>query len=36
MNTWPFPSPTGPVPWTPKQIAEYRRQPREQAGEALL
>ena len=24
--TWPFPPPTGPVPWTPQQIAEYQRQ----------
>lgn len=33
---WPFPPPTGPVPWSPKQIAEHARQQREQAGEALL
>lgn len=28
--SWPFPPPTGPVPWTPKQIREYERQQREQ------
>lgn len=25
MNTWPFPPPGGPVPWTPEQIKEYER-----------
>lgn len=35
-SAWPFPPATGPVPWTPKQIEEHRRQRREQAGEALL
>lgn len=33
-STWPFPPPTGPVPRTLKQIAEYRRQQRDGAGEA--
>lgn len=28
--TWPFPLPTGPVPWTSQQIREYQRQQREQ------
>lgn len=23
--SWPFPPPSGPIPWTPKQIAAYRR-----------
>lgn len=36
MNNWPFPPPTGPVPWTPAQIAEYARQQREKAQEALV
>ena len=35
-SVWPFPPATGPVPWTPSQQAAYRRQQREQAGEALL
>ena len=35
MN-WPFPPASGPVPWTRKQIKEYARQQREQAGEAPL
>ena len=34
QQVWPFPSATGPVPWTPKQIAEHARQQREQAGES--
>lgn len=25
MNTWPFPPPGGPIPWTPEQEAEYQR-----------
>jgi hypothetical protein len=33
-RVWPFPPPTGPVPWTPKQEAEYRRQQRDEAEEA--
>lgn len=28
--TWPFPPPGGPIPWTPKQIFQYKRQQREQ------
>ena len=31
---WPFPTPAGPTPWTRKQIKEYARQQRDQAGEA--
>ena len=34
--SWPFPPPTGPVPWTKKQIEDYARQQREQHGEAPL
>lgn len=34
--TWPFPPPTGPVPWTKKQEQEYQKKKREQAGEALV
>ena len=30
MTSWPFPPPSGPIPWTPKQIANYKRQQREQ------
>lgn len=32
MNTppvWPFPPPTGPTPWTPQQIAEYKKAQRD-------
>lgn len=25
MNTWPFPPPTGPVPWTPAQERAYQQ-----------
>jgi len=35
MN-WPFPLPSGPTPWTRKQIQEYEKQKREDAGDALL
>jgi hypothetical protein len=34
MNTWPFPPPGGPVPWTAKQQREYQRQQRDQTEEA--
>lgn len=33
---WPFPPPTGPVPWTKKQEQEYKRKMRDQAEEAPL
>jgi hypothetical protein len=33
---WPFPPPTGPVPWTQKQIAEHARKTREELPEAPL
>lgn len=35
-NNWPFPPPTGPVPWTPKQKQEYERKQRKQWEEAPL
>lgn len=25
MNTWPFPPPGGPIPWTPSQQQAYKR-----------
>lgn len=36
MSNWPFPPPTGPVPWTPKQKQEYERKQRKQWEEAPL
>lgn len=33
---WPFPPPTGPVPWTKAKERAYQRQQREQAEEAPL
>ena len=36
QRVWPFPPSTGPVPWTPAQIAEHATQQRESVGEALL
>ena len=36
MNTWPFPPPGGPVPWTPAQEQAYQRKRLEQESEALL
>jgi hypothetical protein len=36
LNTWPFPPPTGPVPWTPKQIKEYNQRQRNEAPDAPL
>ena len=35
-QSWPFPPETGPVPWTPQQIAEYQRKSINDAEEALL
>lgn len=35
MN-WPFPPLSGPIPWTQKQIQEYEKQKRDDAGDALL
>lgn len=34
MTVWPFPPPTGPVPWTPAQERAYQRQQRDDAEEA--
>jgi hypothetical protein len=34
--TWPFPPPTGAVPWTNKQIQEYAKQQRNNQEDALL
>lgn len=31
---WPFPPPSGPVPWTKQQEAAYQRQQREKQGDA--
>ena len=36
LTNWPFPPATGAVPWTAKQIKEYAKQQRDQAGDALL
>jgi hypothetical protein len=33
---WPFPPPTGPVPWTAKQMREYAQQQRNNMPEASL
>lgn len=32
--SWPFPAPSGPVPWTAQQEREYQRQQRDNVGEA--
>lgn len=34
--SWPFPAPTGPVPWTAKQQRDYAAQQRQQTEEAPL
>lgn len=36
MNTWPFPPPGGPVPWTAAQERAYQQQQRNQLPEAPL
>ena len=33
---WPFPPPTGPVPWTPQQQRAYQRQQRKHWEDAPL
>lgn len=33
-HNWPFPSPGGPIPWTPKQIKDYARKQREEMDDA--
>jgi hypothetical protein len=34
--SWPFPPLSGPTPWTRKQIREYEKQKRDDAGESPL
>jgi len=34
QQVWPFPPPTGPVPWTPAQEAAYKRKQLDDAEEA--
>ena len=34
IEVWPFPPPSGPVPWTKQQEQEYQRQQREKHEEA--
>jgi len=36
MNTWPFPPPGGPIPWTPAQEKAYQRKRLDEAPEAPL
>lgn len=36
MTTWPFPPPSGPVPWTKAQECAYQQQQRNQLPEAPL
>lgn len=36
MNTWPFPPPTGPVPWTPKEVKAYEKLKRANIPEAPM
>lgn len=31
---WPFPPPTGPIPWTPEQCREYAQQQRQKEEDA--
>jgi hypothetical protein len=31
---WPFPPPSGPIPWTAKQKADYERAKRDKQGDA--
>ena len=33
-QTWPFPPPSGPVPWTAKQIKQYQQEQRDKMPEA--
>jgi hypothetical protein len=33
---WPFPPPTGPVPWTAKQVREYAQEQLKKLPEAPL
>ena len=34
--SWPFPPPSGPTPWTNKQIKQYQKEQRDKVGEAPL
>ena len=36
LRGWPFPPPSGPVPWTAAHEREYAQQQREQLPEAPL
>jgi hypothetical protein len=36
QSNWPFPPPTGPVPWTKKQEQEHKAQQRKQLPESPL
>lgn len=34
MSNWPFPPPSGTIPWTPKQIRDYANQQRQKLPDA--
>lgn len=34
MTVWPFPPPSGPVPWTPAQERAYQQKLRDKTGDA--
>lgn len=34
--TWPFPPPTGPVPWTARQERQYQQQQKKQWEESPI
>ena len=36
MTVWPFPPPTGPIPWTPAQEKAYQRKQVSEAEESPL
>ncbi|UOF78463.1 hypothetical protein [Caudoviricetes sp.] len=36
MTVWPFPGPSGPIPWTAQQERQYQAQQRNQLPEAPL
>ena len=33
-DPWPFPPPTGPIPWTSKQVRAYQKKQRDEMPEA--
>lgn len=33
---WPFPPPSGPIPWTKKQIKEYKRKKLDETEDAPI